>query len=226
MNEYGSFEQFQDHIRKAKLSADQGGVVTYRTGDDPLAANWDGFTVNGKDPFASVKQRFLWQDTSLTQMGRARLEKNGAMIDRQKSWANMFLQTFPKQKIYVAMNLLPNYLVYRFREPGGVQIMADGACSMGRWAVKDSRQIGIRYHAFGGEYLPKEKDPVPATLLFVTGAKGKPQVTLNQRDVTAALKPWKQDDADGWLIPLSGTFPKDEEITARLQTAKAALNAR
>ena len=52
----------------------------------------------------------------------------------------MFLQTFPKQKIYVAMNLLPNYLVYRFREPGGVQIMADGACSMGRWAVKDSRQ--------------------------------------------------------------------------------------
>ena len=226
VDDYGSFEKFKDHIRKAGLGVEQGGVVTYRTGNDTFAANWDGFTVNGKDPFAYAQEQSLWQDTSLTQMGRGRLEKIGALIERQKSWANMFLQTFPKQKIYVAMNLLPNYLVYRFREPGGVQIVADGACSMGCWAVKDSRKIDIRYHAFGGEYLPKEKDPAPATLLLITGAKGKPQVTLNERDVTAALKPWKQDGVGGWLVSFTATFPKDEEITARLQAVKAVLDAR
>ena len=49
------------------------------------------------------------------------------------------------------------------REPGGVRIVADGACSMGRWAVKDSREIDIRYHAFSGKYLPKDEDTVLAT---------------------------------------------------------------
>jgi hypothetical protein len=100
--------------------------------------------------------------------------------------------------------------------PAPADVPADGACSMGRWAVKDSRAIDIRYHAFGGEYLPKEKDPPPATLLFITGTKGKPRATLNGRDVTAALKPWKQDGVDGWLVSLSGTFPKDETIAPRL----------
>ena len=189
VNEYGSFAKFQAHVRQARLDAARGGVVTYRTGDDTLVATWSSFTVNDTDPFAYAKEQSLWQDTSLTQMGRSRLEKQGAVIERPKSWANMFLQTFPKQKVYVALNLLPNYLVYRFREPGGVRIMADGACSMGCWAVKASRRIDIRYHAFGGEYLPQEKDAAPATLLWITGAKGKLQVTLNGRDVTAALSP-------------------------------------
>ena len=132
----------------------------------------------------------------------------------------MFLQTFPKQKIYVAMNLLPNYLSYSFREPGGVRIVADGACSMGRWAVKDSREIDIRYHAFGDGYLPEEKDTVSATCLFISGVKGKPQVTYNQADVTGSLKAWKQGDVDGWLMSLNGTFPPDEQITTRLAASQ------
>jgi len=212
----GSFPKFQARVRAARLGGDNG-AVTYQSGDDTLAASWDLFTVNGKDPCAYAKEKQLWQDTTLTQMGRARLEKNGAVIEREKSWANMFLQTFPKQKIYVAMNLLPNYLAYRFREPGGVQIVADGACSMGRWAVKDSREIDIKYHPFAGEYLPKQDDPAPATVLFITGAKGKPKVTLNAKDVTAALKPWKQDGENGWLVSLTGSFPSDETIAARLE---------
>lgn len=211
--EYGSFAKFQTHVRNAKLSAELG-AVTYTTGEDTLAASWDRFTVNGVDPCAAAKDRQLWQDTTLTQMGRARLEKNGAVIEREPSWANMFLQTFPKQKIYVAMNLLPNYLVYTFREPGGVAIRADGACSMGRWAVKDSKEIDIKYHAFGGEYAPKEDDPAPARVLLISGTQGKPQVTLNGKQ--AALKPWK----DGWLVALTGTFPKDDEIAARLEDAR------
>jgi hypothetical protein len=214
--EYGSFAKFQAHVLGTKLTADDKGALTYTTGKDTLAASWDGFTVNGKDPYAQIKAQKLWQDTTLSQMGRARLEKNGAVIERESSWANMFLQTFPKQKIYVAMNLLPNYLDYSFTEPGGVKIIADGACSMGRWAVKDSRQIDIKYQAYGAPYAPEEKDPAPARVLFITGAKGKPQVTLNGQDVSGSLKAWKQGEVDGWLVSLTGTMPNDEELASRL----------
>jgi hypothetical protein len=217
--EYGSFAKFQAHVRSAKLTGDKAGV-TYRSGQDTLVANWDAFTVNGIDPYAYAKAKQLWQDTTLTQMGRGRLEKSGAVIEREASWANMFLQTFPKQKIYVAMNLLPNYLSFRFREPGGMQIVADGALSMGRWAVTDSRAIDLKYHAFGGDYLPKEKGTA-ATVLFITGAKAKPQVTLNDKDVTGTLKAWTQDGATGWLVSLTGTFPTDEVIATRLRAAHA-----
>ena len=213
--ESGSFAKFQAQVRAARLTGDKA-AVTYQTRAETLVAKWDAFTVNGQDPATLAKEKNLWQDTTLTQMGRARLEKNGAVIEREKSWANMILQTFPKQKIYVAMNLLPNYQVYSFREPGGVKIIADGACSMGRWAVKDSRAIDIKYHAFGGDYLPKVKDPAPATLLFITGTKGKPQVSLNARDVTESIKPWNKDGLDGWLVSLVGSLPPADQITARL----------
>ena len=222
--EHGSFEKFQAHVRKAKLGGDKG-EVSYQSDKDTLTASWDAFTVNGKDPCTYMKENVLWQDTPLSQMGQRRLEKNGAVVERGTRHGElaMFLHTFPKQKIYVATNPLPNYLDYSFREPGGVTIVADGACSMGRWAVKDSREIDIKYHAFGGDYLPKEKDVALASLLFITGDRtadrGKPQVTLNGEDVTAALKRWNQDGADGWLVSLTGAFPKDEEITVRLQAA-------
>jgi hypothetical protein len=218
--QYGSFGDFQAHMRKAKMNSDVDRV-SYKSGEDTMTASWGSFTVNGEDPYAYAQERDLWQDTTLTQMGRGRLEKNGAVIERVRSWANMFLQTLPRQKIYVAMNLLPNYLSYSFREPGGVRIVADGACSMGRWAVKDSREIDIRYHAFGGEYLPKEKDARPATCLFITGTKGKPNVTLNTEDVTSMLKPRTQNGVSGWLVALNGGFPTDEEIDIRLTATRA-----
>lgn len=207
--EYGTFAKFRAQARGARLVAGEKGAVTYTTGKDTLAASWDSFTVNGEDPYAYARDKQFWQDTTLTQMGRGRLEKNGAVIEREPSWANMLLQTFPKQQRYVAMNLLPNYQRYSFREPGGVAIRADGACSMSRWAVKNSREIDIKYHAFGGEYAPKNPAEA-ATLLFISGAKGQPQVTLN--GAAAALKPWK----GGWLLSLTGAFPGDEAIAARL----------
>ena len=202
--EYGSFEKFRQHIQKGKLDAADNDL-TYVSGSDTLKASWDAFTVNGKDPVAGFRERHLWQDTSLSQMGRKGLEKNGAVLDRGPLHPelNMLLQTFPKQKIYVATNMLPNYLVYSFREPGGVKIVADGAYSMGRWAVKDSREIDIRYTPFGGVYREgAEKEGAVASTLFVSGMKQKPKVMLNGKDVTAGLKASKQDGTDGWLIPL------------------------
>jgi hypothetical protein len=216
--EFGSFEKFRAHVRGAKLEAGDGGRVTYTTGADTLAAAWDSFTVNGKDPAASLKDRELWQDTTLTQMGRGRLEKNGATVERTKSWANMLLQTFPKQNRFVASNLLPNHLAFAFREPGGVRIEADGSLSMGRFSVKDSREIEITYHAFGGEYAPKEGELPAARVLFVSGAKSQPRVMLNGNDISAKLEPWKQGETAGWLVPLGDSLPSAAEIAAGLAT--------
>ena len=224
--EHGSFEKFRAHVRGARLGGDKAGV-TYQSGPDSLAAGWDAFTVNGKDPGAALKEGSLWQDTPLSQMGRRRLEKNGAVVERgsRHPELSLFLHAFPRQKLYVASNPLPNYLDFRFREPGGIGIVADGACSMGRWAVKDSREIDIAYHAFGDPYRAGAEG-VMASLLFITGARDRPRVTLNGNEVTAALKPWKQGDADGWLVSLAGAFPGDEQIRARLQAATAAFGAR
>jgi hypothetical protein len=223
--EYGSFEKFRQHIQKGKLDAADKDL-TYVSGSDTLKASWDAFTVNGKDPVAGFRERHLWQDTSLSQMGRKGLEKIGAVLDRGPLHPelNMLLQTFPKQKVYVATNMLPNYLFYSFREPGGVKIVADGACSMGRWAVKDSREIDIRYTPFGGIYREgAEKEGAVASTLFVSGTKEKPKVTLNGKDVTAGLKAWKQDGADGWLVPLVGDLPAADQIAARLTAAQALV---
>ena len=213
---YGSFEKFQNHIRETKLAADKD-AVTYQSGKDTLVAGWDSFTVNGQDPAAYLKDNVLWQDTPLSQFGRRKLEKNGAVVERGSRHPElaMFLHAFPRQKLYVATNPVPNYLDYTFTEPDGVKIIADGACSMGRWAVKDSRQIDIQYHSFGKPYRPDDDVPT-ATLLFITGAKAKPQVTLNEKDVSASLKAWKQDGADGWLVSMAGTFPSDDDIKVRL----------
>jgi hypothetical protein len=200
--EYGSFEKFQSRMLLATLGADTN-TVTYRTGDDTLVAGWDAFSVNGGEPYPK-KEQGLWRDTPLTQMGTGRLEKNGAVIERGATNNVMLLQTFPKQKIYVAMNPVPNYQAYTFREPGGVRISADGLCSMGRWAVKDSREIDIRYQAFEDKNAPAMTER--ARFLFVSGIKGKPKVTLNQVDVTATLKPLKQDGVEGWRLALPGVF--------------------
>ncbi len=214
--EYGNFDTFQKHVFGAKLLETKNDV-SYTSGKDTLNASWDSFTVNGIDPYAYAEDQKIRQDTSLTQMGQKHLEKNGAVIERgsRHPELNMFLQTFPKQKIYVAMNLLPNYLNYSFSEPGGVNIVADGALSMGRWVVKDSQKIDIKYHAFGAPYAPKDMDKA-ATVLFITGTKGKPQVTLNDKDVSSILKPWQQDGSDGWLLSLTGKFLPDEDIAARM----------
>ena len=223
--DYGSFAKFQAHVRAAKLTAGDAGGVTYTTGPDTLVASWDAFTVNGQDPWAELQERKLWQDTSLTQMGRGRLEKNGAVIDRGPAHPNLnlFLQTFPKQKVFVAANLLPNYLCYSFQEPGGVRIEADGRLSMGRWAVKDSREIDVAYHAFEGTFMPKDGELPPARTLFVSGAKSQPTITLNGKDVSAKVKPWKNGETTGWVVPLGDSLPADADIAAGLAAAREAI---
>ena len=226
--EYGSFEKFQTHIREAKLSGNKG-EVDYLSGKERMVATWDKFTVNDKDPYAYAKDQNLMQDTTLSQMGRRNLEKSGAVVERGdlNPELPLLLQTFPKQKIYVAANMLPNYLAYSFSEPGGVKIVADGICSMGRWAVKDSREIDIKYTPFGDQYRSEAEKKHPlANLLFVSGTKEKPKVTLNEKDITGDIKAWKQGDTEGWLVPLGQGFPKNEEISERLNATAALVDTK
>ncbi len=215
--EYRTFERFREHIASTKVVRQRGKVV-YESGGSNLAADWDGFSVNGKDPYSYMEANELWQDTPMSQMGESRLRKNGAVVERAKEREGlaMFLHTFPGRQLYIVTNPLPNYIDYSLREPGGVRIVADGACSMGQWAVSRSREIDIRYHAFGGEYTPKAGETKAASVLFVTGTAGRPKVTLNEEDITGKIRPWKQSKAEGWLVSLCGEYPEDEQIYARL----------
>jgi hypothetical protein len=227
--EYGSFAKFQAHVRAATLTGDPKTTVTYVTGEDTLAASWDSFTVNGNDPYASLSEDNLWQDTTLSQMGMARrLEKSGAVVERDSARGKnpLMLQVLPKSKTFVCTNPVPGYKAYRFSTPDGVRIAADGLCSMGQWAVVNAREVRVRYAAFD---LPaKNMPPIEqqATCLFISGTDGKPQVILNAEDVTGKIKGWKQNGVEGWLVPLTATFPKDEEITARLAAIEAAIDAK
>jgi hypothetical protein len=73
--------------------------------------------------------------------------------------------------------MLPNYLPCSFREPGGMKIVAGGICSMGRWAVKNSHEIDIKYAPFGNVYRSEAEKKHPlASLLFVSGTKDKPAI--------------------------------------------------
>ena len=222
--EYGSFAKFQAHVRAAQLSGgpagEQGYAVTYQSGADTLAAQWRpaaagaaeqcAFTVNGADPYPTPAQG-LWRDTPLTQMGLGRLEKSGAVIERARGEHPLLLQTFPQQRIYVAMNPLPTYQAYSFRTPGGVRIVADGLCSMSRWAVREGGAIEVRYHAFADAQVPAA---ARATVLFISGTKAQPAATLNGQPAT--LREWRQGEVAGWLLQLGGPLPADTELRARL----------
>ena len=49
---------------------------------------------------------------------------------------------------------------------------------------------------------------------------------LNGKDVTADLKAWKQEGTDGWLVPLSGSLPADDQIAGRLTAAQAMVEGK
>ncbi|MHC4887308.1 MAG: hypothetical protein ACYTGH_19700, partial [Planctomycetota bacterium] len=208
VKEYGSFAKFQAHVAKTTLAA-KDKALTYTSGKDTLIADWDSFTVNGTDPAAYAKEKQLWQDTTLAQMGKGRLEKNGAVVEKKADWANLLLQTLPAKKLYAASNLLPNYQNFRFTTPEGVSITPDGRLSMTRIVVQNGKDITIKYHPFGGPYLPKntekkEDQSLAATALFIQGSKAKPTVTLN--GTSAPLTEWPSPSGH-WTVSRAGSFP-------------------
>lgn len=177
-------------------------------------------SINGKDPFADFTQRKLWRDTPLTQMGPKRLEKNGAVVESPGN-TRFILQTYPKQNIYSVTHMFPYYDTFRFKEPGGISIQADGRCSLSRWVVKNSKEVDIKYHAFPVKLKEGAKPFRTASVLFISGAQKKPKVVLNDRNVTSELRPWTHSGVKGYLVKLGDKFPSDNEIKAGLNAEDA-----
>jgi hypothetical protein len=237
--EWGGFDAFRAHALASELSGDKDGdryAVVYKSGGETLEAAMGPndapfFLVDGVDPYAYAKENALWQDTPLAQIGRGRLEKGGAVVERdeQEHPVVMMLQTFPGQNRYVAVNPVPQYQFFRFTEPGGLSMLADGALSMGFFSIRDSSEVEIEYHPFSTHRdrirmmsLAGSNDDGegwPASAIFINGAAAKPTVRLNGEDVTGLLKPFRHADEDGWLVAVDGNFPPDGEIARRLSDA-------
>ena len=223
---HGTFDLFRKAVKASRLAWADGRVVFEPAAGERWVADWETFTINGTDPLAALEARHLWQDTSLSQLGRGRLEKNGAVVEREELGEPLLLQTFPRQKRYVVMNLLPMWQTFAFREPGGVSLEADGRLSMGQWSVTESRNLDIRYHPFErwhgriGDWGAEDargadaeeprlhQAPPPdqrAQSLFIRGIQGTPNVTLNGRDVTARLERVIREGAEAWRLPLDSS---------------------
>jgi hypothetical protein len=232
--EYGSFAKFQAHVRAAKLvTEEQDGAfsATYTSATDTLAAKWqpDGpnqglfvFTINGVDPYEQLKSAQLWQDTTLSQMGTGRLlEKAGARLECSAPLGSprpLMVQVFPRQKTSVFTNPVPSWRACRFRSPEGVTIFADGRVCMSQWAVVDGgSEIRVRNAVVDVNPEDKPTTRDRATVLFVTGTRGRPTVTLNGEKVTP--KPFTHNGANGWLVPLGKETPSNDVLAERLDAA-------
>jgi len=214
--EYGNFEAFQEAMKATTLDFyDISESVAYTLGDTQLTAGWkpvaharvtvvseDGkftgwgedyyFRVNGETPYPGPS---VLKDTPLSQMGRWRLEKNGATLMQRKGTKPLMLRTFPKQGITVAINPTPDYKEYNLRTADGVYVSADGLLSMGRWVVRGKEKADIWYCAFENDEVPEEKR---ATVIFMAGMAEKPVVTLNDEDITGRVI----ENEKWWTIPL------------------------
>lgn len=238
---FGSFAKFQAHVRAATLAAgpgDEGGyVATYARPGRTLRAAWaadgkpDGFSflVNDVDPADAFKAAALWQDTTLSQLGKGRrLEKAGAVVEREPVTGQnpMLLQVFPQSGVEVCTNPVPGWKAFRFTTSTGVRVVPDGQFSLGRIAVMKDGTLDIRHHGFE---LDAKDMPAPAeraSCLFVTGLAAKPRVIREGESVAAdAVRPLTVEGKAGWLVPLGAALPADAEITSRLEAVAARIAA-
>jgi hypothetical protein len=104
------------------------------------------FRVNGVDPQEAFRAAALWQDTTLSQMGKGRrLEKAGAVVEREpvKGQNPMLLQIFPETGVEVCTNPVPGWKAFRFTTSTGVRVIPDGMFSLGRIAVHKDGSLDV-----------------------------------------------------------------------------------
>jgi len=237
--EYGSFANFQRHVRAATMDAsEQDGAyrVTYSSGEDTLAAHWAPysdqqgpftFTVNGADPYAEFKAAQMWQDTTLSQMGLGRtLEKAGMRVESSAPRGRRYplmVQAFPRQKTFVFTNPAPSWRACRFHAPGGITVQADGLVAMSQWALVDGgREIRVRNAMFDFDPRHAPAEAERATLLFVVGLAEKPLATVNDERVEP--RAYTHAGVSGWLVPLDGNVPPQDQVGGRLDAAARLLS--
>jgi hypothetical protein len=239
----GSFAKFQARVRGARVAAGPdaagGYAASYSSGAETLAVAWPAaadkgkpapfsFTVDGVDPWAAFQAAALWQDTTLSQLGKGRrLEKAGAVVEREPVTGKnpMLVQVFPRQGVEVCTNPVPGWKAFRFTTSGGVRVVPDGKFSMGRIAVAKDGTLDVRHHGF--ELDPPFMPPATerATCLFVTGLKAEPRVVRDGVPLEHGVRPATIAGTRGWLVPLGERLPPEADIPARLAAVEALIAA-
>ena len=223
--------------------ADGGYKAAYSSGDRKLVATWSeatgngkgkgkaapfSFTVDGVDPEAAFKAASLWQDTTLSQLGKGRrLEKAGAVVEREPVTGQnpMLLQVFPKSGVEVCTNPVPGSKAFRFTTSAGVRVVPDGKFSMGRIAVAKEGTFDIRHHGFESNGRAGVDAADRATCLFVTGLAAEPRVVRDGKPLAGGVRAFAHAGKQGWIVPLGDSPATDTDLPARLGAVEALISA-
>ncbi|HOF87460.1 MAG TPA: hypothetical protein PLZ36_05060 [Armatimonadota bacterium] len=224
-SEYGTFEQFRDHITAAKLTiawvddaspADAGHyhAITYRSGEDTLemgfhawemdktfysGQSWPRYIrVNGANDYlpAGIQRDTPWSIQGSTGV----LKKGGATLLSEPGYRT-YLLAETQSGTYTAYNPMPDPIYFRFLLPGGQEVRADGRLGMTRMRINPADGTAwIDY-----QLKPEQRGyPTLATALLLTGFARQPAVVFNgaplQKLATVTLA-----DGPAWVVPLGPT---------------------
>ena len=222
VEEYGSFEAFQEHIHACEIRREWDDDermlhVAYRSGEDLMEM---GFGVealqpdpphyeqipgkqdeaipyrrfNGENPFP---QKGVERDTTLTQQGTTgRLEKKGAVL-KMDPGRKGYLQTEPVSGTYVGYNPFPDLTDWSLTVPGDMEVRSDGPVGLLIVSVRPTGGTVRVRNAYRSDQLRQDV----AERLLVFGRKDPPRAVVNGR----ALKELEKDQVDGreaYVIPL------------------------
>jgi hypothetical protein len=209
-NEYGSFDAFQRHMRDATVAARWDGgekvvAVTYASGDDTLKAAVSTTRGKGEDPFVSrsVNGRDpyptgLMRDTTLTQQGAGRVEKNGATVTAEPE-RQVFLQTEPVSGTYAGWNPLPDLTAWEMSVPGDITVRADGRIGLARVVAKPQHKELRIDHCLKPA---QEGDASAARAMLLFGFDSQPSIEYNGVAVTGELGTRIIDRRRAYVLPL------------------------
>jgi len=212
--EYGSFEQFQQHIARAKLSTsfnrdESLHQIAYESGSDTLEMGVytiyrDGETLDKLFAYQRVNDQWPYlpegidRDSQLVQQGSAgRLEKNGAVL-RTEPGRMAMLMTEPRSRTYAAYNVLAEPTDLDFTVPGDVRLTADGRLGLCRVIFEAGENRLSIDHALTAEQA--RQDGV-ASAVFASGLDPSVKIILNGKPI----RPRGTTEIDGhraMVIPL------------------------
>lgn len=230
--DYGSFEKFQAHMKKAMPSVTwneetKTAWASYESGDSKLEI-WRGNDESQNTEFFNPKQMLVngkaflpagvARDTPLTQSSwSGRAEKNGAVLSSEKGGI-AFLSTNPGAGVFAALNPRPIKKLWSLSTPAGIRLETDGRIGALKAVVREKENaIEIDHH-----FAPEMPDDVSnARSILIFGAKSRPAVTFNGKPAT--LVDIELHGEKGFALPLGSETPDLKRIATVLPIIREAL---
>jgi len=143
-------------------------------GDQRKAIPWR--RLNGQWPYLAAG---LDRDTPIAQQGSSgRLEKNGAVL-RTEPGRKAYLLADAGHHVVTGYNPLPDPTRWSLGVPGGLELEADGKVGLMRVTVRpDAASIAVDYAP-----KPEQSGPEMAKYLLVRGARERPSIAVNGKQV-------------------------------------------